>query len=348
MLIVHETAPAAYGWATVKNSNSAPQFDVVRPAPKKAHPMLEGWIQRDQAVDLFRRAGLDFEAEKARAQTTDFRPVTLKGQTFSAHYKVASTTIVSHNVIGLLPGKTHADEYVFYSGHWDHLGVGLADARGDRIYNGAADNASGISSMIELARTFASQPRTERTVGFIAFTAEEKGLLGSEYYASHPLYPLAKTVAVFNRDGLSVAGPSRDVSTSGNGKLSLTDDIIAGAAAEGRRFTPDAVPEAGHFFRSDHFPLAKRGVPAVSVNGGLDLYKGGVAAGRAVEEDYVVKRYHQPADEWQADWDLTGQAIDDGLIYKLGRTLANSRAWPEWQAGSEFKAARDATAAERK
>jgi Zn-dependent M28 family amino/carboxypeptidase len=226
--------------------------------------------------------------------------------------------------------------------------VGLPDAKGDRIYNGAVDNAGGIASLLELARVYSGQPRTERTVGFIAFTAEEKGLLGSEYYASHPLYPLAKTVAVFNRDGLSVAGPSRDVSTSGNGKLSLTDDIIAGAAAEGRHFTPDAVPEAGHFFRSDHFPLAKRGVPAVSVNGGLDLYKGGVAAGRAVEEDYVVKRYHQPADEWQADWDLTGQAIDDGLIYKLGRTLANSRTWPEWQAGSEFKAARDATASERK
>ncbi len=348
MLIVHEAAGASYGWATVKNSNSAPQFDVVRSAPTKSHPKLEGWIQRAQAVDLFRRAGLDFEVEKARAQTAAFRPVTLKGETFSAHYKVAATTIVSHNVVAVLPGKTHADEYVFYSAHWDHLGVGLPDAKGDRIYNGAVDNAGGIASIIELARTFASQPRTERTVGFIAFTAEEKGLLGSEYYASHPLYPAAKTVAVFNRDGLEVNGPARDISTSGNGKLSLQDDIAAAAQAQGRRFTPDAVPEAGHFFRSDHFPLAKRGIPAVSVNGGLDLYNGGEAAGRAAEIDYTVHRYHQPADEWKADWDLRGQAIDDGLIYGIGRDLANSRRWPDWQAGSEFKAVRAATAAERK
>jgi Zn-dependent M28 family amino/carboxypeptidase len=348
MLIVHETAPASYGWATVKNSNSAPQFDVVRPSPRKAHPLLEGWIQRDQAVDLFRRAGLDFEAEKARAQTADFHPVTLQGQQFSARFAVAATTIVSHNIVALLPGRTHPDEYVFYSAHWDHLGVGLPDARGDRIYNGAVDNAGGIASILELARVFASQPRTERTVGFIAFTAEEKGLLGSEYYASHPLYPLAKTVAVYNRDGLETNGPARDISTSGNGRLSLQDDIAAAAAAQGRRFTPDAVPEAGHFFRSDHFPLAKRGVPAVSVNGGLDLYVGGEAAGRAAETDYVVHRYHQPADEWRADWDLRGQAIDDGLIYALGRDLANSRRWPAWQDGSEFKAVRDATAAARK
>ena len=348
MLIVHETAPASYGWATVKNSNSAPQFDVVRPAPRKAHPLLEGWIQRDQAVDLFRRAGLDFEAEKARAQTADFHPVPLGAERFSAHFPVKAGTIVSHNLVALLPGRVHPDEYVFYSAHWDHLGVGLPDAKGDRIYNGAVDNAGGIASILELARVFAAQPRTERTVGFMAFTAEEKGLLGSEYYASHPLYPLAKTVAVYNRDGLATNGPARDISTSGNGKLTLQDDIAAAAVAQGRRFTPDGVPEAGHFFRSDHYPLAKRGVPAVSVNGGVDLYAGGEAAGRAAEQDYVVHRYHQPADEWRADWDLRGQAIDDGLIYGLGRDLANSRRWPSWQDGSEFKAVRDATASERK
>ena len=348
MLIVHETAGASYGWATVKNSNSAPQFDVVRAQPGKSHPRLEGWIQRAQAVDLFRRAGLDFEVEKARAQTAEFRPVALKGETFSAHYKVAASTIVSHNVVAVLPGRTRPDEYVFYSAHWDHLGVGLPDAKGDRIYNGAVDNAGGIASIIELARTFAAQPRTERTVGFIAFTAEEKGLLGSEYYASHLLYPAARTVAVFNRDGLEINGPARDISTSGNGKLSLQDDIAAAARTQGRRFTPDAVPEAGHFFRSDHFPLAKRGIPAVSVNGGIDLYAGGEAAGRAAEEDYTVHRYHQPADEWKADWDLRGQAIDDGLIYGIGRDLANSRRWPDWQAGSEFKAIRAATADQRK
>ena len=347
MLIVHETAGASYGWATVKNSNSAPQFDVVRPAPRKAHPLLEGWLQRDQAVDLFRRAGLDFDAEKAKAQRADFHPVALSGQTFSASYQVNAKTIVTHNIVALLPGRAHPDEYVFYSAHWDHLGVGLPDAKGDRIYNGAVDNAGGIASLLELARVYVTAPRTDRTVGFIAFTAEEKGLLGSEYYASHPLYPLAKTVAVFNRDGLSTSGPARDISTSGDGKVSLQDDIIAAAKAEGRRFSPDPVPEAGHFFRSDHFPMAKRGVPAVSVNGGIDLFVGGETAGRAAEVNYVKNRYHQPADEWRADWDLRGQAIDDGLIYTLGRDLANSRRWPEWQEGSEFRSVRDATASQR-
>ena len=179
------------------------------------------------------------------------------------------------------------------------------------------------------------------------FTAEEKGLLGSEYYAAHPLYPLARTVAVFNRDGLSTGGPARDVSVSGSAKLSLIDDIAAAARAQGRYFTPDAVPEAGHFYRSDHFPLAKRGVPAVSINSGLDLYKGGVNAGRAIEVDYVVHRYHQPADEWRADWDLSGQAIDDGLIYEIGRKLADSKIWPDWGEGSEFKSVRDASASQR-
>lgn len=347
MLIVHETAPAAYGWATVKNSNSAPQFDVIRPNPSAAHPLLEAWLQRDQAVALFKRAGLDFDAEKAKAQYASFKPVQLKGQSFSAAYQVEASTIESHNVIGVLPGTTAPDEYVFYSAHWDHLGIGLPDAKGDRIYNGAVDNAGGIASLLELARVYAHTPRTRRTVGFIAWTAEEKGLLGSEYYAAHPVYPLAKTVALFNRDGLSTNGPARDISTSGNGHLSLQDDIAAMAVSEGRRFTPDAVPEAGHFFRSDHFSLAKRGVPAISVNGGIDLYQGGEAAGRAAERDYVEHRYHQPADEWRADWDLRGQAIDDGLIYKVGRALADGTAWPTWQDGSEFKAIRDKTADQR-
>ena len=347
MLIVHETAPAAYGWATVKNSNSQPQFDVIRHDPAAVHPLVEGWIQRDQAVALFQRAGLDFEAEKKKAQRADFQPVSLKGQAFSLHYKVAATELNSHNVIAVLPGKSHPDEYVFYSAHWDHLGIGPPDARGDRIYNGAVDNAGGIASILELARVFASEPQTDRTVGFIAFTAEEKGLLGSEYYASHPLYSLARTAAVINRDGLEVNGPARDISTSGNGKLSLQTDIETAAKQEGRRFTPDSTPEAGHFFRSDHFSFAKRGVPAVSVDGGDDLYIGGVAAGRAAHIDYVVHRYHQPADEWRADWDLRGQAIDDGLIHDVGRAIADSRAWPIWLEGSEFKSVRDKTAADR-
>jgi Zn-dependent M28 family amino/carboxypeptidase len=347
MLIVHETAPASYGWATVKNSNGNAQFDIVRDDPGKSHPLLQGWIQRDLAVDLFKRAGLDFEAQKKRAQTEGFTPVPLKA-TFSADYAVNSEKIVSHNIAGKLVGKTHPNEYLLYTAHWDHLGVGAPDARGDRIYNGAIDNADGVAAVLELARLYGKAPRTDRTVVFMTVTAEEKGLLGTEYYASHPLFPLAKTVAMLNIDALSAAGPARDISVSGDSKGELEDMLAAAAKKQGRRLTPDQSPGAGHFFRSDHFPMAKRGVPALSVESGDDLYIGGRKAGEAAAKDYVENRYHQPADEWRADWDLRGQAIDIGLLYTLGRGLADSRTWPEWKPGSEFKAARDASASERK
>ena len=347
MLIVHETAPASYGWATVKNSNGNAQFDIVRDDPTKSHPLLQGWMQRDLAVDLFRSAGLDFESQKKRAQTEGFTPVELKA-TLSADYAVNSSKIVSHNIAGILKGKTHPSEVVLYTAHWDHLGVGAPDARGDTVYNGAIDNADGVAAVLELARVYGKAPRTDRSVVFMTVTAEEKGLLGTEYYASHPLFPLSKTVAMLNTDALSASGPARDLSVSGDSKGELQDMLADAAAKEGRRLTPDANPGAGSFFRSDHFPMSKRGVPALSIESGRDLYVGGVVAGKAAGEDYNQHRYHQPADEWRADWDLRGQAIDVGLIYKLGRSLANSRTWPEWKAGSEFKAARDATAADRK
>jgi Zn-dependent M28 family amino/carboxypeptidase len=346
-IVIHETGPASYGWNTVKNSNTNAVFDVIRKDPKSVHAPLEAWIQRDPTVDLFKRAGLDFEAQKKLAQTRSFQPVTLKGVSFSSDFDVAVKKVVSHNVVGVLPGTKHPNERIIYSAHWDHLGVGLPDAKGDRIYNGAVDNASGVSGLIELARAFAHAPRTERTVQFMAVTAEEKGLLGSEYYASSPLYPLATTVANINTDGGAVNGPARDISASGDGGLTLQDDLIEVGKAHGRTFTPDARPEAGGFFRSDHFSFAKRGVPAISFKGGQDLVKGGVAAGKKAAEDYTRDRYHQPADEYDPNWDLSGMAQDLGVIYDLGRRLADSREWPEWKPGSEFKAARDKTAAQR-
>ena len=347
MLIVHETAPASYGWNTVKNSNANAQFDIVREDPSKSHALLQGWIQRDLAVEMFRKAGLNFDAEKRRAMSASFRPVTLKGESFSANYAVNSSRIVSHNILGILKGTRHPDQTVFYTAHWDHLGVGAPDARGDRIYNGAVDNADGVASILELARVFARAPRTARSVVFMSVTAEEKGLLGSEYYVTHPIYPLAKTAAVFNIDALDTDGPARDFTISGDSKSTLQDDLAAAAARDGRRFTPDPVPEAGHFFRSDHFPFAKRGVPAVSIGSGQDLYVGGVAAGKAWQEEYVKSRYHQPADEWSPSMDWRGVAVDLGLIYDVGRAIANSSSWPGWKAGSEFKATRDATVSER-
>ena len=344
LIIVHETKPASYGWATVKNSNTNVMFDIVREEPTKVHPALEAWIQRDVAADLFRRAGLDFDALKARAAKRGFKAVTLPGVTFSASYNVDHQVIVSKNVVGVLPGKTRPDERVIYSAHWDHLGVGLPDARGDRIYNGAVDNATGIAALLEIARLYTAGPQPDRSVVFLAVTAEEKGLLGSEYYAANPLYPLATTVADLNMDALSPTGPARDFGTSGDGKVSLQDDLVAALKARGRVFTPDPLPEAGHFFRSDHFPFAKRGVPAISIGSGEDLIVGGTAAGKAYGERYVKDMYHQPADEWSDDWDLSGMSTDIGLLYSLGFDLATSTRWPEWQAGSEFKTIRDASA----
>jgi Zn-dependent M28 family amino/carboxypeptidase len=348
MLIIHETGPAAYGWQTVRNSNGNAQFDIVRADASKAHPLLQGWVQRDVAVELFKKSGLDFEAVKKAAQREDFQPVTLTGAAFSADYAVDHSQIVTHNIVARLPGKTHPDETIFYTAHWDHLGVGAPDAKGDRIYNGAIDNGTGIASLLELGRAFAKAPRTDRSVVFLVVTAEEKGLLGSAYYASHPIYPLGKTVADINIDALDADGRARNISTSGNAPQTLQDDLVAFAKKQGRYFTADPTPEQGHFFRSDHFSFAKVGVPALSISSGLDLIKGGVVAGSTWKMDYVIHRYHQPADEWRADWDLAGQVEDLTLVYDLGRDLANSREWPSWKAGSEFKATRDATAGERK
>ncbi|MBT2768068.1 M28 family peptidase [Stenotrophomonas sp. ISL-67] len=348
VLIVHETAPASYGWATVAGSNTNTMFDVVRDNPAEAHPLLEGWIQRDLAVDLFKRAGQDFEALKKQAQRRDFKPVELKGETLSAKYAVKTEVITSHNVAARLEGSRHPDETVVYSAHWDHIGVGKPDATGDTIFNGALDNASGTASLVELARGFAKGKRPERSVLFLAVTAEEKGLLGSEYYASHPLYPLAKTVAVINMDGMAPFGPSRDFGIYGSAKLELLDQLKDVAKGWDIRYTPDPKPEAGLFFRSDHFPFAKRGVPAVSYSAGQDWVDGGVAAGKAASDDYTAKRYHQQGDEWQPDWKFAGAARDLEVLYTLGNQLANARSWPNWSDDSQFRATRDASAADRK
>jgi Zn-dependent M28 family amino/carboxypeptidase len=344
---VHETAPASYGWDTVKNSNTNTMFDVVRDHPESVHPKLEGWIQRDLAVDLLKSAGLDFDVLKKQAQTRDFKPVELKGVTFSADYAVDAQMIDSQNVVGRIEGTKRPDETVIYSAHWDHLGIGQPDAKGDRIYNGAVDNATGTAALIELGRAFAHAPRPERSVVFLNVTAEEKGLLGSEYYASKPLYPLAKTVAVINMDGFDPNGLARNFTISGSAKLGLLDLLIADAKEAGLAYEEDPHPEAGYFFRSDHFSFAKRGVPALSFGSGDDLVNGGKAAGEAASKDYREHRYHQPGDEWQASWTFAGMAHDLPVLYKVGGDLANSDQWPEWSKDSEFRAARDETAAER-
>ena len=345
VLIVHETAPASYGWATVENSNTNAIFDILRTDPRSAHVDVEAWIQRDVAARLLEQAGLDFDQLKKQAQSNTFRAVTLKGVTFSADYKVKRETVVSKNIVGILPGTTHPDQTVIYSAHWDHLGTGNPDETGDRIFNGAADNASGIAALLELARLFGSTPKTARSVVFLAVTAEEKGLLGSEYYATHPLYPLETTVADINMDHLGLFGATHDFSTTGTN--TLVDEIAAAGAKQGRTLSPDPRPEAGSFFRSDHFPLSKVGVPAVSFRPGDDLVNGGKEKGVALREDFNAKKYHQPKDEWNEKLDFSGEALDVTLLYNAGRSLADSTRWPEWKAGSEFKAARDTSAQRR-
>jgi Zn-dependent M28 family amino/carboxypeptidase len=346
VMIVHETAPASYGWATVKNSNTDTQFDIVRQNPAATHTPFETWIQRDVAVRLFKAAGLDFEAAKAASRRRDFTPIDLKA-TINATASAKVSTITSHNVVGLLPGKKYPDETIIYSAHWDHLGIGLPDATGDKIYNGAVDNGTGIAQLIQQARRFALEPRPERSIVFLAVTAEEKGLLGSEYYATHPLYPLAKTVAVFNTDAMNVWGPEKNFSIRGTARLGLLDELIAAGKAEGRYFTPDPHPETGGFYRSDHFSFAKVGVPAVSFSSGNDLVTGGTARNDLLSADYTAKRYHQPADEFNPKWDFRGLAQDANLLHIVGEKLANSREWPNWSADSEFRAARDKSEAER-
>jgi Zn-dependent M28 family amino/carboxypeptidase len=347
-IIVHETAPASYGWPTVKNSNTNVMYDVVRKNPGEAHAPMEAWIQRDVAVDLFKRAGLDFDAAKKQAQSRDFQPVELKGLGLSASYAVDAQVIKSKNVVAVREGSKHPDQYVMYSAHWDHLGIGLPDAKGDKIYNGAVDNATGIAALLELARGFAKQPAPERSVVFLAVTAEEKGLLGSEYYASNPIYPLANTVGVINMDALSPQGPARDFNISGSAKLDLLDDLVSKAKQWNMTYSPDPKPEAGHFFRSDHFPFAKRGVPAISFGSGSDWIDGGVQAGEASEAAYVANNYHQPSDQFNPAWSFTGMARDLEVLYAVGADLANSTDWPNWSQDSEFRAARDKTAGQRK
>jgi len=348
LLVVHETAPASYGWATVRNSNTNTMFDIVRKHPAESHPKLEGWIQRDVAVDLFKRAGLDFDALKKQAQTRDFKPAVLKDVTFSAHYDVNSGVITSQNVVGRVEGSSHKDETVLYSAHWDHLGIGQPDAKGDRIYNGAIDNATGTAALIELGRAFAHAPKPQRSVVFLNVTAEEKGLLGSEYYAANPLYPLATTVAAINMDALDPYGPARNFISWGATSSGLLDKLIADGKAMDRAFLADPHTEAGYFFRSDHFSFAKRGVPALSFGSGNDFVDGGITAGEAAHADYTKNRYHQPGDEWQASWTFAGIAQDLQLLYRVGDELANTRDWPQWPKDSEFHAAREATAAARK
>lgn len=347
VLIVHEDAPAAYGWATVKASGTSPVFDIERADAMTVHTPVRGWLQRAVAVQLFKDAGLDFEQAKRAAQQADFRPVALGDAVFSVDFRIKRERVASRNVIAELPGRAHPDEAVIFSAHWDAFGIDVPDAEGDRVRHGAVDDATGVASVLELARSFAAGPRPQRSLYFIAWTAEEKGLLGSTYYAAHPLVPLATTAAVINMEMFSPDGPTRDIASWGQGKVSLEGELAQVAKAGGRTVSPDPSPEAGFFYRADHFPFARAGVPAITIGPGLDMLDGGVARGTALREAYFACCYHQPGDRWRDDWNADGQAADTGLVRALGERIANSREWPRWLPGSEFAAERERSAGQR-
>ena len=350
VLIVHETAGAAYGWNTVVASNGE-SFDVVRPDPARDKLLLQGWIQRDLTVQLFKDVGLDFEAEKARAKTAAFRPVALKGATFSADYRNSFTALKSQNVLARITGTKRPQESLLYAAHWDAYGVDPADPTGKVIRPGAVDDAVGVAGVIETARAFKAGPPPERTVVFAAWTAEERGLLGSEYYAQRHEGDLARMVANYTYDVLQTGGPARDVVLVGSGQNELEAHLAKVAARHGRTITPDPRPERALFYRADHFSVAKRGVPTVlfmGMSGGADLVNGGRAAGDRWVEDYTARCYHQTCDVWAPEQDYRGAAQDVTLAFEAGRELANSRLWPDWNATSEFKPVRAKSAAARR
>ena len=348
-LVVHETDAAGYPWTVVK-SPAGESYNIELPAKAPQPVLLQGWIQRDATAALLKRAGYDYETVKRQARSASFRPIDLKA-TLSADIPVTMARITSHNVLGKLTGSKYPNETVSYGGHWDAYGVGPADAHGKTIRPGAADDALGLAAMLEDARLFASGPRPQRTLVFAAWTGEERGLLGSEYYAQHPLFPMDKMVANLTFDTLEFAGPVKDVVLVGRGQSQMEDYLASAAKAQGRYVTPENHPERGLFYRADHFSFAKRGVPVLldmALSGAYDFQNGGRAAGERWLDDFTARCYHQTCDAWSPRWDLRGAAQEAELFYSIGNRLANSRECPQWRQSSEFAKVRNRSAAKRR
>jgi Zn-dependent M28 family amino/carboxypeptidase len=341
-MIVHETVPAGYPWEVVTGSWAGEQFDLVTEDKNQGRVGVEGWFSLDATQALFQRAGLDFAAEKEKARSADFRPVPL-GVGLRANIRNRLRTVSSKNVVARLPGSEAEDEVVLYMAHWDHLGT-QEGTEGDKIFNGAFDNATGTSGLVELARAFSTlDPRPRRSLVFLAVTAEEQGLLGSRFYARNPLYPPAKTVAAINMDGENVWGRTRDVTVVGMGQSNLDDLARRFALEQERVLVPDTEPEKGYYYRSDHFELAKVGIPSFYADSGVDFIGKPQGWGQKERERYVAEDYHKPSDEIKDWWDLSGMVEDLQLFFAMGRHLATSEEWPEWSETSEFRAAREAS-----
>jgi len=344
VLLVHETEPAGYGWQVVRSSWTGPQFSLPT-APDQPQPArFEGWISQRAADDLFSAANLNLAELTAAASSPNFEPVGL-GFAARVHLDNDLRTISSHNVIGSLPGRGEraAQEYMLWTAHWDHFGEDPS-VQGDGIYNGALDNATGVAALLEVAEAFASlDPAPRRSNLFVATTLEEQGLLGSAYYAAHPVIPPSQTVAAINIDGLNVFGPTEDMTVVGYGNSTL-DDLLAKVLEEqGRTISPDPEPEKGFFYRSDHFPLAKIGIPALYTDAGTHYIGKPEDYGQMVRDQYTQLHYHQPSDEFDPTWDFSGAEADVRALFRVGFELSESKDWPEWSDGSEFKAIRSAS-----
>jgi Zn-dependent M28 family amino/carboxypeptidase len=345
VLVIHEDAAASYPFLQVASGDALPGFAL---APLKPSALeLSGWLRLDVAKSVLARLGLELEALKRRARDPAFRAFALPDATLSAAGELVATDVTSHNVIARLPGASRPDEYVLYGAHWDANGRNGPDARGDRIRNGAVDNATGTAEVLEIARAFARGPRPARTVVFAAWTAEEKGLLGAEYYAANPVYPLAKTAGVINLDPHVVLPAARDIELVGGGRTDFEARLADAAAGLGLRITPEPNPEAGWYFRSDHYPFAKKGVPAIAFRAGRDLVEGGMVAGNERVDAYNARHYHQTTDEFDPAWTFAGTAQEASVAFDVGRALANDGRWPGWHPGIEYGVARAASDAER-
>ena len=343
LIIIHETAPASYPWKVVQNSWSGKQIDLKRPNLGMDRIKVEGWITNEVAEELFNEAGLDLGQLKEDALYSNFKPVPLKGVKMNAKLSNDLSFSVSHNVGGIKVGSKRPDEYVLMIAHWDHLGKRESHSpSNDQIYNGAVDNATGVAGVIELANSF-KNVALDRSLLFLAVTAEESGLLGSQYFAEYPPIELSNIVAGYNFDGILPTGKTRDVVVVGYGASELENILEEELNELDMYITPDPAPEKGFFYRSDHISFAKKGVPMLYADGGVDINDGGLDAGSKISNDYTQYHYHQPSDEYQDSWDLSGFKDHLEITRNMVLRLANSEEWPEWYEGNEFKAIREAS-----
>jgi len=339
-IIIHETAPASYGWSVVKHGWTGPQFHLQ--SSKEASVDVEMWITNDKAKEIFTAAGLDYQQSKQEAQQRGFKALPLKNKaSVSLTNKLEKSS--SHNIVGTIPGTETPDEHIFYMGHWDHIGMDLDPNAEDKVFNGAHDNATGIGGIIEIAKAYQLlNIKPKRSITFLAVTAEEQGLLGSKYYADNPLVPFNKTIAAINMDSLNILGKFIDMTVVGMGQSELEELLAEAAKSQDRTLVQEPTPERGYYYRSDHFSFAKRGVPALSAKGGTKP-RGVLTEKRKELAARIGKCYHNACDEYAEDWDLSGAVEDLQLYFALGHQLAMSNQYPNWKEGSEFKLVRDAS-----